>query len=37
MLLLVTFRLYMTKISSVKLKKKFSAHGKDFINLGVPP
>ena len=27
----------MTKISSVKLKKKFSAHGKDVINLGVPP
>ena len=27
----------MTKTSSVKLKKKFSAHGQDFINIGVPP
>ena len=37
LLFLVTFRLHMTKILSVKLKKKFSAHSKDFINLGVPP
>ena len=34
---LMTLRLHMTKISSVKLKKKFSAYGRDFINLGVPP
>ena len=27
----------MTKISSVKLKKKFLSHKRDFINLGVPP
>ena len=31
------FRLHMTKISYVKLKKKFSANGRDFISLGVPP
>ena len=34
---LMTFRLHMTKISSIKLKKKFSAHGRYFSNLGVPP
>ena len=27
----------MTKMSSVKLKKKFFAHWRDFINFGVPP
>ena len=27
----------MTKMSSVMVKKKFSAHGRDSINLGVPP
>ena len=28
---------YDKKKSSVKLKKKISAHGKCFLNLGVPP
>ena len=37
MFFLMTFRLHMTKISSIKLKKKFSAHGRYFSNLGVPP